>query len=323
MNKYLEKIAREYTQQENVETGAGDKIGLGITSAVSAGIVSKKIAPFVAKPVSAFISKGTPRIPTDALDAITDKVLSATNSTMNPFELSKHMPSNLLIGAAGQMKPGVYTPDEMNKIRWTADKAEKLKDIFMGAPARLVGINLPKYTGALSSREPFIKNYIADSRPISLAAIAGDFLGQLGGQPVKSTVNTDSLAQHLGHATDLSKGATKLKSRLGLISKTMMTPAAVVAGGMLASEKTRDYAWAVPVVTAVPGIRNELASSINAMKLLKGQGVSRKAVIPIAAANLLKSLIKPGLTSGTIAGINHLREKGEEVNPEEWLVDRG
>lgn len=84
------------------------------------------------------------------------------------------------------------------------------------------------------------------------------------------------------------------------------TPAAVLGGAALASERTRDYAWALPIVTTLPAVIAEARS---------GGG---KALL---SRNMANHVLPNLFSSAGIAGVNYLRRAGEEVHPDEWVKE--
>lgn len=303
MNKYLEKIAREYIEQEHVETGVGNKIGAGILGAVSAGIVSKKISPMLTSPVLRLAENGTQSAEDSVMHAIEDEVLGATNTTRNIGAIGGTPDSRGIVGMLASNAGPSYMPiHSMEKMRNRAHFIMSTMDKTVGRAGRMFGMDVPKYGGELGDKTPFTKNYVHFD--------AGKYK------------NKDVLLHELGHAVDFAKGGSTLKAKISPFGRMAATPAAVVAGGMLASEKTRDYAWTVPLLASIPVMREEAAANINAMKMLKRHGANPAKFLRVGGANLLGYAAKPMLSAAVIAGINHLKRKGEEVNPEEWLSDR-
>jgi hypothetical protein len=303
MNRYLEKIAREYIEQEHVETGAGNKIGAGIVGALSAGIVSKKLSPMLTNPILNLAQKGKGHTSDEIVSDIEWNTSGPTNTTRRLSQVGGDANTRAIMDMVMQKAgPSYLNTEGMERLRKRLHLGASVADKTVGRLGRLIGMEVPKYEGQFKDRTPFTKNYINYNE----AAFK----------------NKDVLLHEIGHAVDFAKGNRKLKAAISPYGRMAATPAAVLAGGMLASEKTRDYAWTVPLLASIPVMREEAAANMNAMKLIKQYGGNSKKFIPLAAANLLGYAAKPILSSGVIAGINHLKRKGEEVNPEEWLRDR-
>jgi hypothetical protein len=149
--------------------------------------------------------------------------------------------------------------------------------------------------------------------------------------PEYKTQNGDALIHELGHAVDFNHNVGslghKLKLGSGVFSRLASgVPAAAIGGALLSNEKTRDYAWTVPVIASLPTMHSEYMANHHGNNLLKAHGVSAKGrvgFLGLAAKNLLGYAGAPAITAGTIAGINHFMRKGEEINADEWRKEPG
>jgi len=149
--------------------------------------------------------------------------------------------------------------------------------------------------------------------------------------PEYKTQNADALIHELGHAVDFNHNVGSLGHKVkiggGVLSRlTSGVPAAAIGGALLSNEKTRDYAWTAPVIGALPTLHSEYMANHYGNNLLKTHGVSAKGragFLGLAAKNMLGYVGAPAIAAGTIAGINHLMRKGEEINPDEWRKEPG
>ena len=86
---------------------------------------------------------------------------------------------------------------------------------------------------------------------------------------------------------------------------------------MLTNEKTRDYAWAAPVVTAAPMLRGEAAANYHGYKMLKQHGTSamkKNFLENIAGKNMLSygsGVAAVGLSLHVINKINKGKPDGK------------
>lgn len=305
MNKYLEKIAKEYYQETRLEHDSiGNKVGLGVASAATVSMVNKKIGHKIQNRIGESLLNAEPTIHWDVLKKITEDVLPRTNSTMDLAEAGGTLAHRNFHEALGSASGPHYIPAEslnssskmVDRFRKVLDPVYKTGNKFFDMGNNPLG-NHPMY----DKTKPYTKNYV-----------------YAGAQK-----NTDALAHELGHAVDLNGKYKNIKLRADGFSRRMTgMPGALIGGAMLGSEKTRDYAWMAPLTGALPMLRSEAAANHNMSKLVAKHGGNPRNLKGIIAKNTASYLLAPLLTSGTIAGINHMRRKGEEVNPEEWLSDR-
>lgn len=304
MNRYLEKIAKEYYQETRVEDpSVGNKLGLGAAVATTVGIVNKKIGQTLQNKIGLSLLNAEPTIPSDVLKKIEKEVLPATNSTMNLGEVGgtkEYAKFHDRVGSMGG--PHYAAAENMTANAKRLERIRKLTTPITDLANRHLGTDFgfgkePFFDKA----KPYTKNYV----------YAG------------LQKNTDALAHELGHAVDLNGKFKGLKLRADRFSRGMTgVKGALIGGAMLGSEKTKDYAWLAPLVGAAPMLRSEAAANMNMLKLVAKHGGNAKGLKGLIAKNTASYLLAPLITSGTIAGINHLRTKGEEINPDEWLANR-
>lgn len=301
MNRYLEKIAKEYlvrTEEDNPDVG--NKIGTGIGTAVVAGAVNKKISPLLQNPIMKYLNNKDGQIPHEVLEKMKADVLPRTNTTMRLSEVGGTPAFRNMINLMGAGSPfyadkeGLVTSQK--RMHFLSKATKPLAKLV-----KAIGFDVPVYDNEFKTgSKPFTKNYLHFDHH-----------------------NTDVIAHELGHAVDMNTGPAKFKKALYSAGARLSgLPSAAIGGAMLTNEKTRDYAWMAPVVASMPTLHSEAMANKHAYNLIKKHGGNPKKFLGLAAANMLGYAAKPLLTGGTIAGINHLRRKGEEINPEEYLRDR-
>jgi hypothetical protein len=305
MNRYLEKVAKEYITEVRVEdTDNGRKLGAAVAGAGTAGIIQGKVGPALQKPIMNALNKWSPDVSTEVMEKIKEDVLPKTNTTLNIREVGGNEAyQDFHKGLGAHTGPHYASMENMESMRKNFHRMLSAQEQAKKVGYKVLGIDYePEYKGQLDKDYgPFKKNYI-----------------HFGGHK-----NTDVLVHEMGHAVDLNKGNVKLKNLASNFSRrTMGLPSAAVGGAMLASDKTRDYAWMAPWVAAAPTLRDEFAANKEAYKLIKQHGGHANKYLKLGGANLLGYAAVPLLSSLALAGINHARKKGEEVNPDEWLKDR-
>lgn len=300
MNKYLEKIAKEYVVEEHAETPDwGPRVGTAASGVFTAHLVNKHIGSRINRKIgnSLLYRKGGESEST--LDKAIHHALKATNTTEHAGEVgnlaAKHVVDSLpLPGPAYVDRTGIERAGRL------FHRAQKLQTLASKAPVLKKFVPPPKeylYEGAKAT-----KNFVHTGR--------GMF-------------NSDATFYELGHAIDMNGSARKAKLLSDKISRGPGRLAgAAIGGAMLSSEKTRDYAWAAPLVAAAPMLRSEAMANIHGHRLIKAHGGLGKSFKTTAALNLAGYLAGPALASGTLYGLNKLRRHGEKVNPDEWLSDK-
>lgn len=304
MNKYLEKIAKEYLHKTELDNpDVGNKVGAAATTGVTAMLVEQKLGPMLQRPVmnKLFNSKSS------LDDSITSNILSdslaRTNTTLDHSLVGGNYEVQRELRKLPDTVGPFYLPHtHMDSFANHLDRKEKLGSLGSKILSK-IGIGEPvEYTGRFKKDlKPFTKNFIG--------------FGSM-------TNNKDVLVHEMGHAEDFSRGNVKLKHLAANVGRKVGTVSGLVGGAMLASNKTRDYAWTAPWVGAASTLREEFMANKLGYDLIKKHGGNPRKFLGLAAANMAGYLIKPTLTSATIAGINYARKKGEEFSPEEYLSDR-
>jgi len=262
VNKYLEKIAEKKEKPDYV---AGALKGAG---AVGVGAVASNLG---AIPVLTSLNSkpGT--------DKSTWKKILKDNKGLNTtFSSTKAFGGNR--GAAKAFdeilsKSGpAYAND---KVRASLKKFTSSKSIIDYIP----GVKEWKEQAGNHFNNPMKKNYINMKSP---------FTG-------KKVGNLDIALHELGHAKDFegkSKFVNSLKqTSYRLSSRAHKMGLGAMAGGlMLQNDKTKDYAWTAPIITAAPMLRGEAAANYHGYKMLKQHGTSamkKKFLTGVAAKNML------------------------------------
>lgn len=300
MNKYLEKIAKEYLVEEHVANpDIGGRLAGGLAGAVSAGLVTKKIAPLFTGAISSRLLHSAPEESEKVLNSVMKDVMHRTNSTAVLEEIGGSPKfQNLLQAITYRKGPFYLDMQSAETTRKYLDRAFRLKNT-LNPIAKGLGLDVgPRYAGEILEGGPIKKNFI-----------------HYGGVP-----NTDVAFHEAGHALDFASNS-KLKNRVAAIGRRSSTLSNVIGGAMLTDERTRDYAWAAPVVGALPTMREELMANIHGHRLIKQHGGSGKKFIGLSLANLAGYALAPTLSAATLAGINHLKRKGEEIDPDEYIKD--
>lgn len=139
---------------------------------------------------------------------------------------------------------------------------------------------------------------------------------------IDNRINPDALIHEAGHAVDFNKGSPmvkNLKFKAGvagnLAHRGTLTGISGLAGAqMLRGEKTRDYAWTVPLAASSPTIRSEFMANKHGLNLLKKQGVPAKGrlgFLGLAAKNMIGYGSAPVATSAALALGNRAIKKSE------------
>lgn len=303
-NRYIVKIAKEYYNRvEESDPRVSSALGAAAVGGVAAHQLNSRVGNLLQRHVVAPMLNFEPTLPDSVLSKLRDDTLKATNSTMNLAEAGGSK------AAAGMMAPVIesagpsFVPyqslnsnqSRMHKILGITNKlAAPLRKLTDGKMGQI-------YDGSLAGKPTFNKNFV-----------------HLGGAK-----NTDILAHELGHAVDFTRGPTALKRGVSEVARRLHgVPAAALGGLALTNEKTRDYAWLAPIALSAPTLREEAAANLNAAKLVKQYGGNASKLRGLFGRNLLSYSLPVAAASGALAGINYLRRKGEEVNPEDWIKDR-
>lgn len=299
MNKYLEKIAKEYVVEEHVDNpDLGNKVGGAILGLSAANIANKHIGGHVQKYIGKKLLLGKGGESDDVVRRTLKSTLAATNSTDIPSEVG-------------------------NKA------AQRVVDILPNAPAYMPASNIDRVGRLLHraqkfqaglSKTPVLKRFVPHP---------GEYVYD-GAKATKNFVihgngafNTDAVFHELGHAVDLNKGPFKMKMRMdGLSRGPGRFAGSAIGGAMLTNEKTRDYAWAAPLVASVPHLRSEVMANVHGNRLIKAHGGVGKTFRGTALLNMASYLAGPSLAAGALYGVNKLKRKGEQIDPDEWLSDR-
>jgi hypothetical protein len=303
-NRYLIKIAKEYYNRvEESDPRLSSALGAAAVGGVAAHQLNSRVGGLLQKHVVAPMLDFEPSVPSSVMDKLRDETLKATNSTMSLAEAGGSRAAVEALHPVMSMNGPAFAPHQsLNFAQKNMHRALTFGNrVTKPIQRMLTGKATDMYEGQLGGKPTFNKNYV-----------------HMG--PVK---NTDILAHELGHAVDYSKGNVALKRGLSTASRILHgAPAAAIGGLALTNENTRDYAWTVPLLAAAPVLREEAAANINAAKLVKQYGGSAKGMRGLFGRNLLSYSIPAIAASGALAGINHLRRKGEEINPEDYIKDR-
>lgn len=295
MNKYLEKIAKEFlVQSQEDNPDPYNKLTAGAVGAITAGIAHSKVAPTLSGFLVGDLMHAEPGENEEVLKKTLKEVLPRTNTTLDVHEATP----NRFLGDTVKTMMGdepVYVPE--STISGIGSKIHKIGR-FMNAIGKPLGVD-PQYKDELLDNRA-TKNYI-----------------NMG-----NTRNTDILFHELGHAEDFATGPVKLKKALMPVGRMGGLAFTAAGGAMLTNEKTRDYAWAAPIVGSLPTLREEYSASKRGYDMIKRHGGVGKKYIPAMARAFGTYMMKPGLAAATLAGINYARRKGEEVDPDEWLKGR-
>jgi hypothetical protein len=304
MNKYLEKIAREYySQSEVADTRVGSALGGALVGGLTAHQANKRIGNVIQRHFVAPMLSQTPTVSQEVMDKIVADALPRTNTVMDirkagGSQAASSMMEPFLQGPSYITSEGLNSAQKrMHFLGELSRKAGGKVNNFLGRDA------IPNlYSGQLSGTPTFNKNFIS--------------------MPGKVT-NTDVLAHELGHAVDFSKGPVGLKKAVSGAGRLLHgVPAAAIGGLALTNENTRDYAWMAPVLAAAPTLREEIAANVHAYDLVKKHGGDAGKLKGLFTRNLTSYSIPMLAAAGSLAGVNYLRRKGEEVHPDEWLKDR-
>ena len=303
MNKYLIKVAKEYYNRvEESDPRLSSALGSAVVGGVAAHQLNSRVGNVLQSRFVLPMMHSKPSVPLNILDKLRDETLKATNSTMD-LRMAGGAPeaAELMHPVVTSRGPTFAPYQSLNFAQKNMHRALSLGDKFTKPFRKLMGgddSNL--YTGQLGGKPTFNKNFVT----------------------MTGASNTDALIHELGHAVDYTSGPTALKRGAANVARMVHgVPAAALGGLALTNENTRDYAWTVPLVAAAPVLRDEIAANINAVKLVKKYGGSAGGLKGLIGRNLLSYSIPAVAASGALAGINHLRRKGEEINPEDYLSE--
>lgn len=303
MNKYLEKVAKEYITQTRVEDDdVGRKVSGAILGGATSGIVIGKLGGILQKPIINSLGRGAQHYSDDFIKKVSDSVLPETNSTLRTAELGAHPNVRELLVTTGEHTGPYYMHKSQGPLVGKAVYAEQASGRLMSKAMAWLGMGkeLPAPDKSLLNHPHFQKNFI-------YSPLSG---------------NQDILLHEMGHARDFSRGNVGLKlkaSKLGSIANGTLS--AGVGGAMLGSEKTRDYAWMAPIVGSLPTMRSEFMANVHGAKMIAEHGGKIKPFLGLAAKNLLGYAMVPALSAAAIHGINKARKAGEEINPAEYIRD--
>lgn len=300
MNKYLEKIAREYVVEEHVETPDwGPRMGTAASGVFAAHLANKHIGTRVGNRIGMKLLTVKGGEADSVIDGALRHVLPMTNTTENIHEINN------------------------------AAARETVKALPIGGPAYVdrSGINragramhLLQKAQALASKIPLVNTFVHHPGKYVYKGAKADKNYVYTGRGI---FNSDATFHELGHAIDLNRGARKTKIISDALSRGPGRLLGAAAGGaMLSSEKTRDYAWAAPLVAAAPMLRSEAMANIHGHRLIKAHGGIGKTFKATAALNTASYLLGPGLAAGALYGLNKIKRHGEKIDPDEWLSDR-
>ena len=297
MNKYLEKIAKEYLNTEQVEDPSiSRKLGLAAVGGMSAGLGMKYIGNPLGQRIGKALINREPTYDEKFVEELKERYGRETGTKFSPYEIGGSGPNadrlRNMLDIPGN--PHYADKEMMNKALKRMDTLQNLQN------GVLKKIGLGRYAGGRAESTPFTHNLINEGY-------------------IK---NIDATIHELGHAVDFKD--FKAARPLSRVSRLLSTPLAggAIGGAMLSNEKTRDYAWTAPILSNALTWREEAAANRNAYKMIKAHGRSGKGFLPTIALNALSYATPAFITGGVLAGVNHLRHKGEEVNPDEWLSDR-
>lgn len=299
MNRYLEKIAKEFhTTTEVADTRVSSALGGALVGGFAAHQLNSRIGNVLQQKLVAPMLHHDPKIDADVMKRVVDKALPETNTVLD-FRDTGGSPAaqKVLKDTFGGNGPFYIHHQGLNSAQKRMHSLSKIQNrLHQLDPKRI-----PKYDGSLGGEPTFNKNYV--------------HMGNVR--------NTDILAHELGHAVDFSKGPTALKRGISNIGRRIHgVPSAALGGLALTNESTRDYAWTVPILAAVPTLREEAAANYHAVKMVRNAGGKAGLLKGLIGRNLLSYSIPALAAAGALAGVNKLRKDGEKVNPDEWLRDR-
>jgi hypothetical protein len=318
-NKYLEKIAKEYLVETELENpDPWHKIGAGFVGATTAGVmdrlVGKKLMNFLPTPANWKPAESGETLD-KALYTVADQVEArGHNVSMDPFTAVNHpyaIPAHQ------------YAVKTLHGKRSIEPSFTHARFANLATSASNTGLHvLDKVVEPITTRLGY--------PGIAKQMFPDGYKGELG-KADKVTAhyfnmgsgNHDLRFQELGRIQDLTGKFGKAKRIANIAGHlTSGIPAAAIGGAMLGSEKTRDYAWAAPLALALPRVREEVAATKNGLDLIRASGGSGKGFVGKASYRSLKNLVPTLFASGTLAGVNYLKRQGEKVDPDEWLRDR-
>lgn len=305
MNKYLEKIAREYYTHTDVsDNRAGTVLGGALVGGLTTYGINDKIGNAIRNRLDTDVMTRAPTIGQSVLDKIHNDVMPRTNTTMDLLSAGGRREAAHMYGGLAGAEGTHYVPyQQVNAAQRVGHILGTTRNVLAGAVNKVFGEGtIPKsYSGEFSGKPTFSKNYI-----------------HTGYVP-----NTDLLAHEMGRAVDLHTGFGGAKRFASMAGRAVNgLPAAAIGGLALTNENTRDYAWAVPLAAAVPALREEVAAGSNAAKLVAQFGGDASKLRGTVSRKFLGKAVPAIAASGALAGINYLRRKGEEVNPDEWIKER-
>lgn len=304
MNKYLEKLAREYYTQTKVEDDrVSSSLGTAAVGGLTAHQLNKRLGNVAQKHLVEGMYSAQSVVPHDVVRRIGDDVLQRTNTTLHVGDTGGNLLAAHTYGGMNVAKPTKYVPyQELNTFQRAGHAIGKAQSLAARVAKKVLGKEImPEYGDQFAGKPTFNRNFISAGK----------------------ATNSDVILHEMGKAVDMNSGAARAK-RVALYGGKLVNgiPAAAIGGLALTNEKTRDYAWAVPLLAAAPALREEAAAGLHANSLLKAHGGVAGSLKGIAYRKLAQRAIPALAASGALAGINYLRHKGEEVNPDEWIKER-
>ena len=305
MNKYLEKIAKEYYTRTDVnDNRAGTVLGGALVGGITTHVINNKIGNDIRNRLDTDLMMRAPTVGQSVLDRIHNDVMPRTNTTMDLLSAGGRREAAYMYGGRAGAEGTHYVPyQQINATQRVGHIYGTARNAYAGVINKVMGEGTASksYSGEFSGKPTFSKNYI-----------------HTGYVP-----NTDLLAHEMGRAVDLHTGLGGAKRVASMAGKALNgLPAAALGGLALTNENTRDYAWAVPLAVAAPALREEVAAGTNAARLVTQFGGDASKLRSTVSRKFLGKAIPALAASGALAGINYLRHKGEEVNPDEWIKER-
>lgn len=137
----------------------------------------------------------------------------------------------------------------------------------------------------------------------------------------KKSVKDLTVALHeMGHAKDFHSGGNKYISALkrtghGASTLAHQSGLGILAGGVMSlNDKTKDYAWAAPVVAAAPLLRSEAAANYHGYQMSKNHisKASRNHFLRTAGKNMLGYGAPVAAGAGVIYAANKLMHRKDD-----------
>lgn len=305
MNRYLEKIAKEYYTRTDVnDNRVGTVLGGALVGGVTTHVINNKIGNAIRDRLDTSLGMQYPTVRQSVLEKIHNDVMPRTNTTMNLASAGGSREAAGLYEGLAMANGTHYVPHEqINATQRIGHIAGKAHNVYVKTVNKILGDNfIPKvYNDEFYGKPTFSKNYIHTGY----------------------AHNTDLVAHEMGRAVDLHTGLGSAKRVASMAGKALNgLPAAALGGLALTNEDTRDYAWAVPLAVAAPALREEVAAGTNAARLVTQFGGDASKLKSTVSRKFLGKALPALAASGALAGINYLRHKGEEVNPDEWIKER-